>query len=141
MGIIYKDTLEGLKKEFKDLLHRYNSDLGGIDIEAAYNHVIAMQNSELYHLFIAVKDNKIIGIFTFFIVYDPFTSKIKGVEEHWYVDKENRGCGLGLYERFVKRCKENEVQELEMHSKDEQLDGFYKVEKFNQVGKQFSKEI
>lgn len=139
--VIYKDTLEDLEKEFKDLLHIYNSDIGGIDIEAAYNHVITMQNSELYHLFVAIKDSKIIGILTFFIMYDPFSSKLKGIHEHWYVNKEYRGSGLGLFEMFIEKCKEKEVQEIQVHSQTKELEIFYGIKNFKEIGKQFSMEI
>lgn len=89
-------------------------------------------------IFLLMEGEEILGTLGGVMHFDPYCEDRIAVEFFWFVSKQNRGGGIGLYRRFEQWARENGCQEIRMmHLVDSMPDkvadfycrvGFRKVE-------------
>ena len=136
-----KDTEEvlGLIKEFhKESINAY---------DVLCDDTIARQviGKFLDTSFVLELDNKVVGVFGGMITNYPLNNKRVYLEWIWYVLPKYRLHGIGLYNKVIEYCKENDVEQIIMvlmaNLKTDKLDKFYKRLGFELLEKHYIKNL
>ena len=118
-------------------------ELPDAEMNSLMAQVEKMIGQEFYYLYISKKNGIIIGVISFFILFDSTVSIIKGVEEHWLVSKEYRNSRLAfkLFKKYMDTCKEFNVERVYISSYTKKLDKFYEKKGFICKSKLYVKEF
>lgn len=100
-----------------------------VDVEYATNRYIEMIDSGLVNVFVAEKDDTLLGALGFMKAPDLHNGEMIAVETFWFVAPEHRGIGVHLLNAFEKWAEENECDKTAMvHLEDsmpKSLEKFY----------------
>jgi len=134
----YAPAMELIADFAEESLSEYGTYLDPEQLKETFNKVLKTS-------FVAVVDNKVVGILAGHIVND-FCSKLPVYEEVlWYVDKEHRKYGIKLMRYVEQWCLKYNIKRITMccmeNLKAEKLKRFYERLGFQVMETRFLKEL
>ena len=128
-----------LVSEFTDeSLHEYGTHL---DLD----HLRGMFEETRETSFVAVEDDKVVGVLAGRIIHDMCSALPIYEEVIWFMNKDYRVHGMKLFDHMVNWCKEHDISRITiccMHnSRTEALTKIYKRMGFKPVETRFIKQL
>ena len=134
------EDIKNLIKDFHE--EALKSDGFQLDVEKYYAPWIALLKDSV---FVAVKDNNVIGVLGGNIIRHHFSNELVFIEMMWYVRPEHRMCGIRLFKYVEEWCRIKGIKKMVMvythNIMTEKLNDFYKRMGFRPLETHMLKEL